>query len=380
MNPFLFSYFFISLLLLIIGSYTDFKERIISNKLTYGGIILGILIHLISSWQLNDYSIVLIAVIVTIATFIASWGLWKIGVWAGGDVKLFTALAALNPFNLGIIRDLLGLKFGLLASISIPVFPLTLFIFSIISMLPYGMLLSIKTLKEKKELRKELKEELKQKFVQAVKLVALITGLNFVLVNVLGISNGILLFALTVVVIILSTRINWKIMIVIIGLLFGYSLYINFNEILTNFLIGTISLYAIYVLLKMFSFSRKYTLKKTIKVNELEEGMIPAFSLYEVEGKIIEKKPLNMGNIINNIRSNKLEALLQELKPKGKEIISNKRAAGIEEKEIQELKKLMQEKKISEKIEIKLTAPMIPAVLIGYILVNLAGDLIWNLI
>ena len=66
--------------------------------------------------------------------------------------------------------------------------------------------------------------------------------------------------------------------------------------------------------------------------------------------------------------------------PKGKEIISNKRAAGIEEKEIQELKKLVQEKKISEKIEIKLTAPMIPAVLIGYLLVNLAGDLIWNIL
>lgn len=380
MIPFPFSYFFISLILLIIGSYTDLKERIISNKLTYGGIALGILIHLIQSIQLNDYSIVLIAGAVTAATFIASWGLWKVGVWAGGDVKLFTALAALNPFNLGIIRDLIGLKYSLLASISIPIFPLTLFIFSIFSMLPYGILLSINTLKKRKELRKELIEDLKKRFVQAVQLIALITGLNFILVNVLLISNGILLFVLTIAAIIVSHKLNWKIRAIIILVLFGYSLYSSFNVVLKNFAIGTISIYLIYVLLNMFSFSRKYALKKTIKLKELEEGMIPAASLYEVKGKIMEKKPLSMGNIINNIRNNNLEALLQELKPTGKEIISTRKAAGIKEKEIIKLKKLAKEKKISEEIEIKLTAPMIPAVLIGYILVNIAGDLIWNIL
>jgi len=380
MNPFIFSYFFVSIILLIIGSYTDLKERLISNKLTYGGIVLGIIIHLIESWQLNDYWIIGIAVIVTTATFVASWGLWKIGVWAGGDVKLFTALAALNPFNLGIIRDLIGLKYSLLASISIPVFPLTLFIFSIISMLPYGMLLSINVLRKRKELRKELTEELKQRLIQAVQLVALISGLNFALINVLGISNGILLFVLSIIALIVSMKLNWKIRAIIILVLFGYSLYSDFNNVLKNFLIGSISLYAIYVLLKLFSFSRKYALKKTIKVNELEDGMIPAVSLYEIEGKIIERKALSMGNIINNIRGNNLEALMQELKPKGKEIVSNRKAAGIEEKEIQELKKLVKEKKISEDIEIKLTAPMIPAVLIGYVLVSIVGDLIWNIL
>ncbi|MBU2100708.1 prepilin peptidase, partial [Candidatus Micrarchaeota archaeon] len=87
MIPFSFSYFFISLLLLLIGSYTDFKERIVSNKLTYGAISLGLLIHAIESFYSNDYFILGIAVAVTIATFIASYGLWKLGVWAGGDVK-----------------------------------------------------------------------------------------------------------------------------------------------------------------------------------------------------------------------------------------------------------------------------------------------------
>ncbi len=379
MFPFPFSYFFVSIAILLIGSYTDFKERIISNKLTYGGIILGILIHLIQSYYSNDYFIVLTAVIVTIATFIASYGLWKIGVWAGGDVKLFTALAALNPFNLGFIRDLIGLKYALLASISFPVFPLTLFIFSIISMLPYGALLSIKTLKEKKELRKEVFDDLKKRLLHSVELMALITGTNFVLTKFLLITNGIILFVITLVVLIVSAKLNEKIRIGLSLILLAIALYLNFSASVNSFIIGLFFVYLLYFMLKMFSFSRKYALKKTIKVKELEEGMIPAVSLYEVEGKITEKKPLSMANIINHLRNNNLDGLMQELNPKGKEIISTRKAAGIEEKEIKTLNELAEKGLISKEIEIKLTAPMIPAVFIGYVLASIAGDLIWNI-
>ncbi len=377
MFPFSFFYFFISFILLTIGSYTDFKERIISNKLTYGGIISGILIHLIEGYLVGDYFIFGIVVLVTIATFIASYGLWKLGVWAGGDVKLFTALAALNPLNLGFIRDLIGLKFSLLASISLPIFPLTLFIFSIFSMLPYGTLLSVNVLRKRNDLRKELIEELKKRFIQTVQLIALVTGLNFVLSQF--ISNGIILFIAVILVLILSAKLNNKIRLAGILILFGYSLYMNFDVVIKSFFMGLFFLYLIYVLLKTFSFSRKYALKKTIKVNELEEGMIPAVSLYEIEGKIIEKKGLSTATLINNLRNTNLAGLLNELQPKGKEIISARKAAGLEETEIQELKKMAAEKKISNTIEIKLTAPMIPAVLIGYVLVNILGDLIWNI-
>jgi len=378
MIPFSFFYFFFSLSLLIIGSYTDFKERIISNKLTYGAIIIGLLIHLIESYYLTDYYIVGTAVAVTIATFIASYGLWKLGVWAGGDVKLFTALAALNPFNLGIIRDVIGLKYSLLASVSIPVFPLTLFIFSIFSMLPYGIFLSLETLKKRKDLRKELFVELKQRFFHALELVAFLSGLNFILSQF--VSNGIILFGLSILGLILVFKINEKIRIALILVLFGYSVYSNPENSLRNFVTGVFFLYLIYFMLKMFSFSRKHALKKKIKVKELEDGMIPAVSLYEVNGKIMEKPALNIASIINKIRNNNLEGLLNELQPKGKAIISNRKAAGIEETEIQTIKKLAQEKKIGEEIEIKLTAPMIPAVLIGYIIVNILGDLIWNIL
>lgn len=377
MFPFPFSYFFVSILILLIGSYTDFKERIISNKLTYSGIAIGLLFHLIESFYSNDYLILGTAVAVTIATFIASYGLWKIGVWAGGDVKLFTAIAALNPFNLGFIRDVIGLKYSLLASISLPVFPLTLFIFSIISMLPYGVLLSFNTLKKRSDLRKELIQDMKKRIFQSAQLMMLLVGLNFVLGKI--ISNGILLYAIVIIALIVSAKLNEKIRTAIALLLFGFAGYFNLIQSLQGFITGFVFVYLLYFFLKMFSFSRKYALKKKIKVEELEEGMIPAVSLYEVEGKITERKSLSIASIINNLRNNNLDALLQELHPKGKQIVSATKAAGIEEKKIAELKKLASEKKINSEIEIKLTAPMIPAVLIGYVLVNVIGDLIWNI-
>ncbi|MFH1663507.1 MAG: A24 family peptidase C-terminal domain-containing protein, partial [archaeon] len=314
---------------------------------------------------------------VTIATFIASYGLWKIGVWAGGDVKLFTAIAALNPFNLGFIRDVIGLKYSLLASISLPVFPLTLFIFSIISMLPYGVLLSFNTLKNRRDLRKELIQDMKKRVFQSAQLMMLLVGLNFVLGKI--ISNGILLYAIVIIALIVSAKLNEKIRTAIALLLFGFAGYFNLIQSVNAFITGFVFVYLLYFFLKMFSFSRKYALKKKIKVEELEEGMIPAVSLYEVEGKITERKSLSIASIINNLRNNNLDALLQELHPKGKQIVSATKAAGIEEKKIAELKKLASEKKISNEIEIKLTAPMIPAVLIGYVLVNVIGDLIWNI-
>jgi preflagellin peptidase FlaK len=378
MFPFSFFYFFVSLFILGVGSYTDLKQRIISNKLTYSGIALGILIHLIESYYLNDYSVALIAFAVTVVTFIASYGLWKLGVWAGGDVKLFTALAALNPFNLGIIRNVIGLNFGLFASVLVPVFPLTLFIFTIFSMLPYGALLSLNTLKEKKELRKELATELKRRLFQSMELIAFIIGFNSILVYF--VSNAVILFVLTLIAIIFLSKLNKKISVTLTFIVFAFSLYVNFNETIKNYFSALSIIYFVFVLLKMFSFSRKYSLRKKIKVSELEEGMIPCVSIYEMQGKIIEKKGLEIGSIINYIRDNNLEALLQELHPQGREIVSARKAAGLEEKQIKEIQKLAEEKKISDEIEIKLTAPMIPAVLIAYILVNAVGDLIWNLI
>ncbi len=66
--------------------------------------------------------------------------------------------------------------------------------------------------------------------------------------------------------------------------------------------------------------------------------------------------------------------------PKGKEIVSSRKARGVTPGEINELQKLVKEGKLEDKIELKLSAPFVPAILIAYLALNVCGDLLWNLV
>jgi len=150
-----FSYFFISFLGILIATYTDLKDRIIPNKLTYSLIFLGIALHALESFTVSSFWPLLTSIALTVATFAFSWLLWKAGVWAGGDVKLFTGIAALNPFNPNLLAGL-GIQVPLFASIAIPIFPLTLFIFSIFAAAPFGVVVGANALSRKPVLRKKI--------------------------------------------------------------------------------------------------------------------------------------------------------------------------------------------------------------------------------
>jgi len=373
-NNFYFFYFFLSIILLAIGTYTDFRERIISNKLTYSMIFFGIALHAIHSYLLNDYSIIIIAAIVTIATFVGAYFFWKLGVWAGGDVKAFTALAALNPVNYAFLGKFFGINSELLSSIEFPIFPLTLFIFSIFAMLPYGALLGVNGLRTKKELRQKIFGDFKAKAFQSVKFSGAIIGLS----QALQLMNLTQLLLLPLIIIL--GLIRGKIQLVIAILLFLFGVFSGGINALIQFILLLAFFMVFYAILKLFSLSRSEVLKKEAKIGELEEGMIPAFSYYEAEGEIKRIGPLQMGKLLKYIRSNNLALLLESLNPKGRQIISHRKAAGLSMEEIGELKKLAEEKRIEQSIAVKLSAPMIPAVFIAFIALSFVGDLLWNIL
>lgn len=337
-------------------------------------IFLGIALHTMQSFIAQDYSIIIITAIVTIATFIASYILWKLGVWAGGDVKAFTALAALNPINYVFLQNFFGLQNELLAAIALPIFPLTLFMFSIFAMLPYGAMLGLNGLKEKKELRQQTFSDFKQKAISSTKFSGAIVGISQILL-LFGITQ-----LLVLPIILVLGFIKGKIQTILLIALFLIGLYFGRVNAIIQFIVLLIFFVVIYAILKLFSLSRSEILKKEVKIQELEEGMIPAYGLYETNGEIAKFEGLGMGKLINYIRNNSLALIQQELKPKGKEIISNRRAAGISLEEIEQLKKLSKEKKIPESITVKLSAPLIPAVFIAFIALSLIGDILWNIL
>lgn len=338
----------------------------------------GIILHLIEAVYFSNYFLFLVSVVVVVLTFFFSYLLWKLGVWAGGDVKLFTAIAALNPFNPVFFTGVIGLNIGLFASTNLPIFPLTLFIFSIICMIPYGAFLTLNGVRKRKDLQEKLKEEFKQKFFQALQLSAALIGLNYFFS--LFIQDFLIQYILIIAVLVALKFINRKVRLIVIALVFffalGSKLLFAVNEFVSLFLV----LFVIYSFFRLFFLSREEILKKEVKVHELEEGMIPAESIYLVEGKIVKSEPLKIATIIKYLTSNNLNKLMDYLHPKGKTVVSSMRAAGFTLEEIKELKGLVKEKRIEEKIKVKLTAPMIPAVLMAYILLNVIGDILWNML
>jgi len=87
----------VSLIVVIVASYTDLKKRVVPNRLTYsliaGGIVFWLLVGL---WHL-DIWIAVSGFFGASLAFIIGYGVWLARGWGGGDVKMFTALGALLP-------------------------------------------------------------------------------------------------------------------------------------------------------------------------------------------------------------------------------------------------------------------------------------------
>jgi archaeal preflagellin peptidase FlaK len=341
----------VSLAGLMGATYTDLKERIVPNKLNYGLALIGILIFLTQSIFEASFLPLIFSVFGLAFGFLFGWIMWKLGVFAGGDVKLFMALGALNPFTFSFIN------YAPLGTLSFPIFPITLFINSLIAFLPYGLFIIIMKLKKNKKVRKKLFKKMKKNIIYGAKSAILLTGLY----TIFSFFNlGIIIEIIFMIILGAVIERKFKQVIPIIALT---SLVINwflFLQLLFGFLI-IVSVF--YSIVKLMLSSGEILVEK-IKIKDLEEGMIPKDTLVLIKGKI-------------KIIKFSLKTLG---KYKGKEIISSMKARGLTEKEIKELKKLHKAKKIKNNIRIKQSMAFVPTILLGYLITLFIGDLILILV
>jgi preflagellin peptidase FlaK len=87
----------LSLAVLAIAAYTDFKSREVPDSLTFPAIALGITLHAAESAFSGSLLPILLSVSGAALALASTYALWRLGAIAGGDVKLLTALAALVP-------------------------------------------------------------------------------------------------------------------------------------------------------------------------------------------------------------------------------------------------------------------------------------------
>ncbi len=350
----------ISIITLIIATYTDLKERIVTNKLNFGTTIIGLIIFATYSIYIGNIWPIMYSFFGMCFGFFFGWALWKIGVFAGGDVKLFMALGALNPFTPALI------KIGIFTNSSLPIFPISLFLYSLIAFLPYGLVVIFTRLMQNKEFRKKITKDIfeksKQSFHASI-IIASIHTIFFIFLN----NYFLELITIFLALIIWNKLKNKKIIITLILVII--SLILNHNLFLQIFIGIAITLVIIYGLAKLM-FSFRPLLSKEIKVSELEEGMIPTKTLIWKGKKVIEFE-LSFKGIIQSIKKGKIN----ELFPK-KEIISSNKARGLTIEELKEVQKLAKKGLIKNKISIKDSMPFVPTILIGYAISLFAGDAI----
>lgn len=306
--------FAISLIGLIIATYTDIKERVVQNKLNLFLVISGLLIHFSFSYLNNSWLLFGYALFALAYSFLFSYFLYKIGVWAGGDVKLFAALAALNPVN-PFIAKFFGFN-GF--TISVPLFPIELFVFTIFAMLPINIAILFK--RADTSTRKHL-------------------------LSLLLFSAFLWICSIAIPVEIIST------------------------------LLAALSFFGFIYFIFACYFAGKVILTKKIKISELQEGDIPAEFIRIINGKVVREKGFNIKKLINYLAQNKKSNAKQ-----GVEIVSPLKARGVVEEEIKKLRELVNKKKLEDFIYIKESMPMVPAILVAYIVLNILGDILWLLV
>jgi preflagellin peptidase FlaK len=353
----------VSIIGLIIATYTDLKERIVPNKLNYGLAIIGLIIFAIDSIIEGKIEPLLFSITGLLFGFAFGWILWKLGVFAGGDVKLFMALGTLNPFTPALINS------GILKTASIPFFPITLFICSLIAFLPYGIIVIAYKIKKNKEYQKELWKEMKPKTIEAIH-TAIIASAGYTILMQYTQNAIIITPALIATLAIWELFKEKKKYLTIVGTITAIILNTQLfaAALITAILISVIG----YTLIKLM-FSTKKLLSTEIKVEKLEEGMIPAKSLLWKGKKVKEEEEISLKQIIKYIKKQDTSAITELLKPK-KEIISAKKARGLTKEELRIIKKLAKEGKIPKTMRIKESMPFVPTMLIGYIICTIIGD------
>ncbi|MBQ8017403.1 MAG: prepilin peptidase [Methanobrevibacter sp.] len=86
----------------VLASICDIRNNYVPEKLTYVLLFFGLVSNLILSIFSNNIKFILASFISMFITYVITYLLWKLKMWGGGDVMLFTAIATVIPNGLNI--------------------------------------------------------------------------------------------------------------------------------------------------------------------------------------------------------------------------------------------------------------------------------------
>ena len=313
------------------ASYTDLKETIVPDKLNYALIAIGMLYHAYLSFAAGSLVPIGLSLMGASFAFVFAYLLWRIGAWAGGDVKLFTALGALTPganllLPFVILINSVAISFPFLVAY---IFAKTLF---------------------KKRLRKVFKSMALRGLEQGLLLGAFSAGFLYLLPTL---SFPAWWSALLVPAAFFLPR-NFRYG---LALLLGIPALFNYPRALPVFA-GALTTAFFW---QAVSYGRKHALRRKVPASKLKEGMIAAETVYANKKKAAIFHP-----------SWKQKLTLFEPKHA---IVSMYKAAGLDRGEISSLKRHG-----VKSIWVKEGMPLVPLLFFGALSAYLFGDFITLLI
>ena len=285
-----------------IATFTDVKKQIIPNKLTLTSILVGLTLSTIYYYLTGIFNVFYYVSVIIV--FLFSYLLWKLGVWAGGDVKLFTAIATL--LNYDFIDILPRYTFF---TINFPVnflsfkIPTFIVVFnSLISVLPLIVIyISYVIIKEKPYLIGRLRESIHFNQV-LLSLNSLI--ISYQIIHYLNIDFMALKWITLISLSLLLSRLiknKYSLMVISVLIIFYHFFTSNILLYLLQFLLMLI----LVTLIKIFKNGIiKEALTSYMPVKDLKDGMILSKSLYQNDEKYFFKSYIsllnneNRGNLI----------------------------------------------------------------------------------
>lgn len=368
MFPFL--SFVISLAGLTYASYTDFKSRTIPDWVSHGMLLAGLSLAAYESYSTQSITPLFWSAALTIAVFILAYIFWRAGAWAGGDVKLFTGLAALNPFNPFIVGEFLNLSFSwggreLLIVSALPFFMLNLFIVSVFALMPYSALLAFSCLRNP-SLRQEFFSLSSSAISRAVEWALVISAFTFVLhyfsLPVWGLFPLLLLAGFL--------HRAFRVVVGIFSFVLLFLSLISHSDVFSLFLV----LVSINFIFSWYGFAQRHVLTIKKKISDLQDGDIPGEWIGVERGKLTRRLPVSFQTIIKAGVERDLETIMRFLRPQGDAWADPRQAAGVYPEDIARLQAAVKKGELENTILVKASAPFAPAVLIAYLLLTILGD------
>jgi preflagellin peptidase FlaK len=318
-------------LLAVAATYTDLRARVIPDALNYGALALAlVLAHL--GGVLTPAHLALVAL-----AFAFAYALYRLGAWAGGDVKFYTALLAYYPLLAPLPADPLGL-----------VAPLAL-VFLASAALVVPVLFAVHAPRVWKE-RAAFLATLRASAVRAARAAPLAAAAAVALSKagsaLLALAAGaVLLFVappLWLAVLLAGGALAWEpgLALPALGFAFLAFAFITFAQ-------------------SSFGVLAARVLRRATPLEQLREGAIPAHTLYlDAAGVVRQWEPPSLGDGVRRaLATGGIEVMLA---PPGRVVVDCLKARGVTEEEIAELRRLG-----VREVVVKESLPFAPVLALG---------------